>query len=267
MRYIELKDINDRPIFEGDVLVLTIKDKFFGGSYFGKFCSFYDIDEAKIRILNNSPYLQIKAIITFYKNGKQCVTNQENAYWEYYNGCLESSKIPEKELEDFLSVEDAKELSELKVEDSLFLRYLLSKGVEKVSGFSGEIPSIPEELFLIKTKLDKDIFVGDRVLVALNKEWRDKLVEDPRAEDCLIENFTHAVFEFEKMPEKFDYKINVFLTDEDSNCKVFLKSLDENGREKKERYKLFLGLKGEINLLNYFHREGFECNKVIQSLC
>ncbi len=267
MRFIELKDKNKMPIFEGDLLSLTIKDKFFGGAYFGKFCSFYDIDEAMIHIIDNSPYLQIKAIITFYKNGKQCVTNQENAYWEYYNGCLESSKVPEKELEDFSSVEDAKEMSELKVEDSLFLRYLLSKGVEKVSGFSGKIPSIPEELFLIKTKLNKDIFVGDRILVALNEEWRNKLVKDPESEGCLVEDFTHAVFEFEKMPEHFDYKVSVFLTDADFNCKVFLKSLDENGEEKKERYKLFLGLKGEMSLLNYFYREGFECNKVIKSLC
>ena len=262
MRYIESKDINGKPIFEGDLLSLTIKDKFFGGSYFGKFCSFYDIDEARINILDNTPYLQIKAIITFYKAGKQSVSNQENAYWEYYNGCLENSKTPVKKLEDFSDIVDAQELSELTVTDSLFLRYLISKGVEKVSGFYGEPLLTSEKSFLIKTKFNENIHLSDKVLIELDDEWKEKLSKDPESEECLINKFTHALFEFEKMPEQFDVKINMYLTDKEGHCKVFSKTLNEDNQEGLERYKLFVGLKGEIGLLNYFKTKNFKWRKI-----
>ena len=259
MRYIESKDINGKPIFEGDLLSLTIKDKFFGGSYFGKFCSFYDLDEAKINVLKNDNYLQVKCVITFYKNGKQCVTNQENAFWEYQNPLTEKGLTPVKTIEDFFDVEDALEFSRLEVEDTLFFRYLISKGVEKVSGFNGEPSLTSEKSFLIKTKINEDIYVGDKVIVELDDEWKEKLSEAPKSEECIVEEFTHALFEFEKMPEQFDVKINMYLTDAESNCKVFSKNSNEN---KLDRYKLFVGLKGEINLLNYFKRKDFEIIKI-----
>ena len=247
MRYIESKDINGKPIFEGDLLSLTIKDKFFGGSYFGKFCSFYDVDEAKINVLKNDNYLQVKCVITFYKNGQQVVTNQENAFWEYQNPLTEKGLTPEKTIEDFSDIENPLEFSELEVENTLFFRYLISKGVEKVNGFAGEPLLTPEESFLIKTKINEDIYVGDKIIVELDDEWKEKLSEDPKSEECAIEEFTHALFEFEKMPDQFNYKINMYLTDAESNCKVFSKTSNES---KLERDKLFVGLRGEISLLN-----------------
>lgn len=298
MRYIESKDINGKPIFEGDVLSLTIKDKFFGGSYFGKFCDFYNVDEARIQVLENDNFLQVKSVVTFYKENQQIVTNQENAYWEYHSALTEKSMIPEKTLEDFSDVMDATGFSKLETEGTLFFRYLISKGVEKLSGFDGEPILSSEESFLIKTKLDEDIYVGDKIIVKLNEEWKEKLLQDIDSESYLIEDFSHALFEFEKMPEQFDYRVNVYLTDADSNCKVFLKRLNKKGEEKKsqiadkmfrlkesdplykeyrdeagslykkeefiyfEKYKLFLGIKGEVSLLNHFKNNEFEIRKL-----
>lgn len=299
MRFIEAHDVNENPIFEGDELSLTIKDKFFGGSYFGKFCDFYDVDEAHIRILENGNFLQIKYAITFYRNDEPAVTNQENAYWEYYDNLDKNSDASEKTLEDFSDVEGALELYKLESEASLFFRYLLSKGVEKISGFDGEPTIVPEENLLIKSKLDEDIHIGDKIIVELNDEWKEKLSKDPLSNHCVIEGFTHVLFEFGKREGQFNYYANVYLTDHLSNCKVFKKVLNQEGEKKRseisskifklkdddplikdyqtevsnlyenkdftdlEEYKLFLGLSNEINLLNHFKTKELRLHKVL----
>lgn len=225
MRYLELEDENKNPIFEGDQLLLTIKNKFFGGSYFGKFCEFFDIDVAKITILENSNILEAKYIIKYYKNDVQIVTNQEYQYWCYVDDCLEANKDAEKTIEDFDNIKDAKELSEDITRGIYFLTYLVGKGVKKTNKFNGSKTIELESNLRLDINLKEEIYVNDVVLVEVSEHIKKTISENKHL--IIKGNFTHIKFIFNKRNGQFKCDEIATLTDKDGICKVFEEKLSD----------------------------------------
>lgn len=301
MRYIEMKDKNNNPIFEGDDLVLTVPDKEFYGSYLGKFCKFYEIDLIKIKVLENSNFLQIKYAMKFFKNGVQIITNQENAYWNYYSDCQDNGKDIEKKLEDFSSIENAKELKEIITSDSMFFSYIVGKGVEKISDLNNEIKIEENKNLRIENKYNENIFVDDNILVKIDDKLKSSLDDSLNKNKLNIKDYSHLLFCFKRIKDMFNFKTEIFLTDENGICQVFDINLNEEGKKikddldnqkykledagddfekikkikedikelyknkkyiKEESHKLCLGFNNEINLLNFAFKNRFEIKKI-----
>ena len=236
MRFLEKNDENGLPIFEGDHLVLTIKDKFWGASYFGKFCEFYDIDTVTIDTLTNENYLEAKYEMRFFKDDVQIVTNKEEAYWGYIDKCKEKNIEPEKTLDDMTDVKNPDELYVSRSSDSLFFSYIVRKGVKKTSGYEGEGVIVSNEDLFVESKLDFPLKLKDSIIVELNEEWKTKFQDSLKNLNLEENDFTHVKFKVERIDGQFNYKINAFPTNNKGFCQVFSKDLNKAGMD--ERYRI-----------------------------
>lgn len=257
-----MKDKNDKPIFEGDELLLITKDIDFGGSYIGNLCKFYSVDSIKIKVLENDDILQIKHCMTFYKDNIQIITNQENAYWVYCDNCREDGIEVEKTLEDFDNVKDASDLLDNITSNSFFFSYIVGKGVEKVSGFDGEAIVESDENLRIETKFEESVFIGDSVLVKLDDDFKQRLGIDPEDKELSVNEYTHLKFQFTRINERFNFKTKVTLTDENGICKVFDIVLNEEGEKQKQEFN------SEINKIDRLSRnqENTEAKEEIKKI-
>lgn len=236
MRYLEINDKNNLPIFEGDELILKIKDKFFGGSYFGKFCENFDIDTVKIQILTNEKYLELKYHLSFFKDGFKSVKNREFKYWNYCLDQKENKKEILKTIEDFNDIESPNDFYILKSSDSFFFRYILGKGAEKINGFNGNAIIVPDDELIIKSDFKFNILINDTLLVELDKEWLDVFKENLKSTNKENIIFNHIKFVFLRSKNRFSYDINCCVSDPEGNS-ILIKNLSKEGKIEKEKIK------------------------------
>lgn len=220
MRYIELNDSSGAPIFEGDNLSLNIKENTLGNSYLGKICKMYDLNTIKIKILENGTNLQIKFQLSFYKDNEKALTKQQEKYWSY----LEDTKPEDlrKTIEDFSDIEDADSFYEPIIEDTIFFRYLSTKGFEKIDGKNAVANLTPDSDFTIGIK--EEIYkVNDSKTLKLPEKVIEDLQSDFPVNNAAFVNkdFGYATFNFKKNRNFFDYDIEVELTNEKGECLVY----------------------------------------------
>lgn len=254
MRYLEKTDKDGNPIFENDTLILTIKDKFWGNAYFGKFCEFHDIDKVIIHIIENKPFLEISYEITYFKNDKRAITNQEEQYYNYRSHCLEHKLPVEINIEDFSVVENANDFYISKYTNQLFFSYIVSKGVIKENKTNYDAILTDEKDFLIRNDFGLDLYIGDTLIVELNDffiEQGKKLLTERNIE---YNPFTHVKFCFSKKENQFIYKIKAYYTNSNGTCTVF----DKNNTE----YEIFLGIDDEMSFLNILNRYKLPIKKI-----
>jgi hypothetical protein len=220
-RYIEKKDKNEKPIFEGDELILTIKDKDFGGSYIGNLCKSFDVDKIKIKILNNDKKLQVKYNLSYFKDNNKIITVQEEKHWSHVIDCKEDSSLVEQSFDSFINIDNAKEYYESNTMDSLFFSYLCKKGLEKISGIIGEPVLENDNNLEIPVTSENLIYVNDKVTFLLVGEMKDKLSRHIDSDEKLkIGEYTNITFEFLRIENNFNYKIHVTYTDSNGNCLI-----------------------------------------------
>lgn len=228
MRYIEETTKSGKSIFEGDELVLKTEGVEFGNSYVGQLCYFFNVDEIKVKVIDNEDFLAVKYNIQLFKDGKQIVTYQEHDYF-FYISKYEKTKLEDrkekKELEDFSGVKNAKELYNETFDDSTFFSYLVKKGLEKVSGFDGEAEKVEDSTLKVKSGLDFEVYLDSEIVVELDKKAKDIFEEDifKMENELKVEEFTHAKISFKRLDSRFQCDAEIVLTDEQGEVKVFEK--------------------------------------------
>lgn len=231
MKHLEVFDKNKLPIFEGDELLLDLKDKSLGGSQLGSLCRKYDVDSIKIKILENGLYIQNKYVVSFYKNGIQIITIKEYDFWDYLED-LQNGEKPLKTVDDFNNNEDANNFFESTKGDNLFFRYLVGKGVEKISGTTEAITELDISDLLVDTVCEEDIHLTDSVTFEMPDDLR-KMLSTRLNEDVVIkQDYSNITFVFNKLGNNFDLDVRVYLTDSNGKCVVFSKKLNALGELK-----------------------------------
>lgn len=189
MTFIELYDLNNKPLYEGDVLSIKIDKeqlKTLKRSFVEKrvdeilnICKYFDVNEIKIHILEGSLPEKIKFNATFYKDGIKKITNNLYYQWPYFfKKCFKKNK----KNDDFFSFDH----------DDLFFPILINYfNIEKTNTYDIE-NSIFNDINSFNKKLKGSLFSFD-----LDDHFKAS-ISDVLKEHRIICEYSHLSFSLEK---------------------------------------------------------------------
>ena len=161
-RFLEMYDIENKPIFEKDRCIINLKNNSFGLSKFGEKLKKINPKKLIVDFNNNKNELKKSIIIKFCMDDEHFLTNEEYC------------QLTKKNINEYLNIKKKKknDIYQICSEDSMFISYVTYNMILKETIDNKEAYIEKDEDFIVKLN-NLDLKLNEKVFFKRNKKIED----------------------------------------------------------------------------------------------